>query len=95
MLNTCFAMLHGVSEDESEIYVREVIDLLTKLLGEYHADEDTPETSKTVEEVPTELCQCLVHVRLKEGQQQEGSSLSWISIWRMIMFHLIQKISMS
>jgi hypothetical protein len=55
MLNTCFAMLHGVSEDESEMYVREVIDLLTKLLEEYHVDEDTPETSKSVEEVPAEL----------------------------------------
>jgi hypothetical protein len=29
MLNTCFAMLHGVCEDESEFYAREVIDLLT------------------------------------------------------------------
>ncbi|KAM0830553.1 hypothetical protein ACQ4PT_066132 [Festuca glaucescens] len=55
MLNTCFAMLHGVFEDESEMYVREVIDLLTKLLEEYHVDEDTPETSKSVEEVPAEL----------------------------------------
>jgi hypothetical protein len=41
-------MLHGVSEDESEIYIREVIDLLTKLLEEYHVDEDAPETSKSV-----------------------------------------------
>lgn len=55
MLNTCFAMLHGVCEDESEMYVREVIDLLTKLLEEYHVDEDIPETSKSVEDVPAEL----------------------------------------
>ena len=54
MLNTCFAMLHGVSEDESEVYVRDVIDLLTKLLEEYRVDEDIPETStsSSVEEVP-------------------------------------------
>jgi hypothetical protein len=32
MMNICFSMLHGVCEDESEIYVREVISLLAKLL---------------------------------------------------------------
>jgi hypothetical protein len=55
MLNTCFSMLHGVCENDSEIYVREVINMLTKLLEEYHVDEDIPETSKSAEGVPAEL----------------------------------------
>jgi len=48
-------MLHGVSEDDSEVYVRDVINLLTSLLEEYHVDQDVPETSKSVKEAPAEL----------------------------------------